>query len=98
MEVKKVLGIVLAVIGSIIVLNFFGIHLGNLVGLLFGCILVGLGFVGWNNNKKWLGGIIVVIGGFIILGNITGIIKLAIVIALIVFGISLFKKRSNRGY
>lgn len=98
MEGKKVLGIVLAVVGGIFVLNFFGIHLGNLIGLLFGVIMVGLGIVGWSNNKKWLGGIIAVIGGFIVLGNMGGIIKLAIVIALIVFGISLFTKRRNNGY
>lgn len=98
MEGKKALGVLLAIVGGIVVLNFIGVHLGSILGFLFPFILIGLGVVGWKNNKKWLGGILVVIGALMLLGKLSYIIMWAVVIGIIVYVVSLLKKSNNRSY
>lgn len=98
MEGKKALGVILAVVGGIVVLNIIGIHLSTILGFLFPFILIGLGFIGWKNNKKTIGGILMVIGAIMMFSKLSGIIMIAIAIGLIWYGISMFKKSNRRGY
>lgn len=91
MNGKTVLGVLLIIAGALAVLNFFDISLGGIFGFLLPFILIGLGIVGWSNNKKVIGGILIAIGGVMLLGELGGIIMLLLAIGLIIFGVSLFK-------
>lgn len=98
MNGKNALGVLLIVVGSIAVLNFIGINFGAIINFLLPFILIGFGVLGWMNNKKWIGGILIAIGAIMLLGNLGGIIMLALAIGLIVAGVSLFKKNKHKVY
>ncbi|MCM3628681.1 hypothetical protein M3194_15155 [Paenibacillus glycanilyticus] len=95
MDGKKALGLVLAVAGGIMVLKFFGIHLGALVGTLFAIVLVGLGVVAWRSGRKLIGGIVGAIGILMLLPALSKLIMLGIAVVLILFGISMVKNKNN---
>ena len=56
-------------------------------------ILIGLGAIGIKNNSKVIGGILVAIGGFMLIGKLAGIFALLLAIGLIFWGVSMFKSR-----
>ncbi|WP_208403635.1 hypothetical protein [Paenibacillus sp. BK720] len=95
MDGKKALGLLLAVAGGIMVLKFFGIHLGALVGTLFAIVLIGLGVVAWRSNRKIIGGIVGAIGILMLLPALSKLIMLGIAVVLILFGISMVKSKNN---
>lgn len=96
MNGKNALGVLLVIVGSLAVMNFFGIHFGRIIGLLFPFILIGFGVLGWMNNKKLIGGILIAIGAIVLLGKLGGLLMLLLAIGLIVGGISMFKSNNNR--
>ncbi|MUT68671.1 hypothetical protein [Paenibacillus sp. NEAU-GSW1] len=98
MDGKKALGVLLAIVGGLVVLNFIGVHFGAIFGFLFPFILIGLGVVGWKNDKKWIGGILAAIGAIMVIGKFSSLIMLLAAIGVIVYGVSLIKKRNYRGY
>lgn len=98
MNGKSALGVLLFIVGGIAVLNLIGINFGAILGFLLPFILIGLGIVGWTNNKKWIGGILIVIGAMMLLGNLGSILTLVLAIGLIVGGALLFKKSKTRAY
>lgn len=98
MNGKSALGVLLVIVGGIAVLKFLGIHFGAIFGFLLPFILIGFGIVGWVNNKKWIGGILTVIGGMMLLGKLGGFVMLLLAIGLIVAGVALFKKDKRRAY
>lgn len=91
MNSKSALGALLVVLGGIVVLNFIGISLGWVIELLMPFILIGLGVLGLKNDKKIIGGILIVVGAIMLLGNLAGIFTLLLAIGLIVWGVSVFK-------
>ncbi|GLX67480.1 LiaF transmembrane domain-containing protein [Paenibacillus glycanilyticus] len=95
MDGKKALGLLLAIAGGILVLKFFGIHLGFLFGTLFAIALVGLGVVAWRSNRKIIGAIVGGIGILMLLPALSKLIMLGIAVVLIIFGISMVKKNNN---
>jgi len=98
MNGKSALGVLLVVVGGIAVLNFIGINFGAIISFLLPFILIGFGVLGWMNNKNWIGGILIAIGAIMLLGNLGGIIMLALAIGLIIAGVSLFKKNKHKVY
>ncbi|MCR2802265.1 LiaF transmembrane domain-containing protein [Paenibacillus soyae] len=92
MNGKTALGVLLIVIGGLAVLNIFNINLGWIFGLLFPLILIGFGVLGWKNDKKIIGGILIAIGAIALLGKLGGIFTLLLAVGLIVFGVQMFKK------
>lgn len=98
MNGKSALGVLLVIVGSIAVLNFIGINFGAIFGFLLPFILIGLGIAGWVNSKKWIGGILILIGAMMLIGKLGGIIMLALAIGLIVVGVGLFKKDKRKAY
>ncbi|WP_317968471.1 hypothetical protein [Paenibacillus sp. CCS19] len=93
MNNRSAKGIALIVVGGLIALPILGITLGWIIKLLFPLILIGLGVVGWRNNSKILGGLMIAFGGLMIIGKFHTLIMLGIAIALIAFGVSQFNKR-----
>ncbi|TVY05545.1 LiaF transmembrane domain-containing protein [Paenibacillus cremeus] len=88
--------------GGLILLNklglqhghFFGSLFGHLIGILFSAALIGLGALGLKNGKRVIGLILVVIGGCSLLGQLSGLIAIAVAIGLILYGVSMFRNRS----
>ncbi len=93
MNGKSALGTLLVVVGGLMVMKFLGIHLGWIIGMLMPFILIGLGAIGIKNNSKVIGGILVAIGGFMLIGKLAGIFALLLPIGLIFWGVSMFKSR-----
>ncbi|BBH24710.1 hypothetical protein Back11_60550 [Paenibacillus baekrokdamisoli] len=91
MNGKSALGALLVVVGGLMVMNFLGIHLGWLIGLVMPFIFIGLGAIGLKNNSKVIGGILVAVGAIMLLGKLAGIIALLLAIGLILWGVSMFK-------
>lgn len=92
MNGKTALGVLLIGVGALAVLNIFDINLGWIFGLLFPIILIGFGVLGWKNDKKIIGGILIAIGAMALLGKLGGIFMLLLAVGLIVFGVQMFKK------
>lgn len=97
MNGKSALGVLLIIIGALAVLNFFNINIGWIFGLLLPFILIGFGVVGWMNNKKTIGGILVAIGAIILVSKLSGLFMLLLAIGLIAGGVSMFKN-SKKSY
>ncbi|REK75613.1 LiaF transmembrane domain-containing protein [Paenibacillus paeoniae] len=95
MNGKNALGILLVVIGGLAVLKVFHIDLGWIFGLILPFILIGFGVVGWMNNKKIIGGVLIAIGGIMLMGKLGGIFMLLLAIGLIVVGVSLFTNKRS---
>jgi lia operon protein LiaI len=93
MNGKSALGTLLVVVGGLMVMKFLGIHLGWIIGMLMPFILIGLGAIGIKNNSKVIGGILVAVGGFMLIGKLAGIFALLLAIGLIFWGVSMFKSR-----
>lgn len=97
MNGKSALGVLLIIIGALAVLNFFDINIGWIFGMLLPFILIGFGVVGWMNNKKTIGGILIAIGAIMLISKLSGIFMLLLAIGLIVGGVSMFKN-NKRSY
>ncbi|MBP3965937.1 LiaF transmembrane domain-containing protein [Paenibacillus lignilyticus] len=95
MNGKSALGAILVVIGALIVMKFVGINLNWIIGLIMPFILIGLGVVGIRNNSKIIGGILIVVGAILLMSKLAGLFALLLAVGLIVWGVSLFKKRRN---
>jgi hypothetical protein len=96
-EVKQMRGgnglaIVLIGFGALILLGKIGFGLGWLFGLLIPILIILLGVMAWKNGSRLLGGIVAVIGGFMLLGKLSFLFVWVIAIAAILFGVSLLRK------
>ncbi|MFD0588643.1 hypothetical protein ACFQZE_11560 [Paenibacillus sp. GCM10027627] len=98
MNGKSALGVMLIVVGALAVLNFFDLNLGGIISFLLPFILIGFGIVGWMNNKKTVGGILIVIGAVVLLGKLGGWLMLLLAVGLIAGGVSLFKSNKRKSY
>lgn len=98
---KTGIAVLLIFLGAVILLNkLTGIsgfhHLGHqIVSFLFPLAMVGLGFLGLHNGRNLIGWILIVIGGVILLGKLSGVIMIAIAAGLIFYGVKLFRSRST---
>lgn len=89
------LAVLLIGFGGLIILGKLGFGLGFLFGLLIPILIILLGIVAWNNGNRLLGGVIAVVGGFILLGKLSFLFVWAAAIALIVFGLSMIGRKNN---
>ncbi len=98
MNGKSALGVLLIIVGGLAALNFLNIDFGRIIGFLIPFILVGFGILGWMNNKRLIGGILIGLGGIMLLGKLGGLLMLILAIGLVVAGVSLFKGGNRRTY
>lgn len=89
------LAVVLIAIGALMLLGVFGPLMGRLLGLVFPIILIALGYYGVRRGKVLIGWIILVIGVLSLIAKLSWIIGPLLGIALLIFGISLLKKKRN---
>lgn len=89
------LAVVLIAIGALMLLGVFGPLVGRLLGLVFPIILIALGYYGVRRGKVLIGWIILMIGVLSLIAKLSWIIGPLLGIALLLFGISLLKKKRN---
>lgn len=92
------LALLLIFFGALILLNKVGLDVGDVMEYVFPIALVGLGWLGINNGRSVIGWILLVFGGVILIGKLSGFIAIAVAIGFICFGVSLLKKKSGGVY
>ncbi|CAM3840970.1 hypothetical protein COLU111180_10425 [Cohnella lubricantis] len=90
------LAVILIVIGILLLFGKLGHFFGWLISLLIPVLIIGLGVMAWRRGNRLVGGILAVIGGFMLLGKLSTVIFWVAVIGLILFGISMLSKPRNR--
>ncbi|MGF7046207.1 putative membrane protein [Paenibacillus sp. DS2015] len=87
------LAVVLIFIGALMLMGLFGPLLGRLFGLLFPILMIALGYYGIRRGKVVIGWIILAIGLMALISKLAWFIGPLLGIILLVYGISLFKKK-----
>jgi hypothetical protein len=99
MKMNRNVGLALLLIffGALILFGRLGMHHGgpHIMSFLFPIALLGLGWLGLRNGRTIIGLILVAIGGITLFAKLSGLIAIALAIGLIIYGISLLKKRPN---
>ena len=95
MQSGKGLAILLIGFGGLIILGKLGIGLGFFFGLLIPILIFLLGVMAWNNGSRLLGGILGVIGGIMLLGQLSHLFVWVAAIALIMFGVSMLRRNTR---
>lgn len=86
--------LLLIVFGVLILFGKLGFIVGSLFGLILPIAMIALGYYGFRSGKKVLGGFVALVGIIILLGKLSGIIGFIIAAGLIIYGLSLLKKKS----
>lgn len=76
--------------GALILAGRLG--LGNIAGFIIAAAMVALGFYSVKNGSKFMGWVILIIGGLVLMSKLSWIIGLVLAIALIGYGVSLLKR------
>jgi len=87
------LAVILIVIGILLLFGKLGNLFGFIISLLIPVLIIGLGVMAWRRDNRLVGGILAVIGGFMLLGKLSTVIFWIAVIGLIVFGISMLGRK-----
>lgn len=96
MELNRKNGFALFLIGcgALIVLDKIGFGLGHLFSYIIPLAMLIFGYIGFQGGKKVFGGALMLVGGMILFGKLSGFFGLILAIALIVYGLSMLKKRA----
>ncbi|MCC3377027.1 hypothetical protein [Cohnella sp. REN36] len=88
--------VVLIVIGVLLLFGKLGNVVGWFIGLLVPILVIGVGVLAWRNGYRLIGGIVGIIGAFMLLGKLSVVIFWIAVIGLILLGISMLGGDSRR--
>ena len=86
------LALLLIAFGVLLILGKLGVF-GFLMGLLIPALVIGLGVLAWRNGNKVLGAIVGAVGAFMLLGKLSFLFVWIAAIALIVFGVTMLRKK-----
>jgi hypothetical protein len=89
------LALLLIGLGALIILGKLGLGLGFLFGLLIPVLIILLGLMAWRNGNRMVGGILTVVGGFMLLGKLSFLFVWVAAIGLILFGLSMIRNRKS---
>ncbi len=95
MEGKNGIALLLIALGALILFGKIGFGLGHLMGYLIPAAMVFLGYVGIRQGSKFFGWLFFALGVLCLLVKLSGLIVLIVAAGLIIYGISMLKKRSN---
>lgn len=87
------LAVLLIGAGILILLHKMGFLAASFFGILFPILLIVLGVIGIRNKKVVIGGILLGFGLLMLLGKMAWIMGWIVAIALIVYGISLLRRK-----
>ena len=96
MELNRKSGFAIFLIGcgALMVLDKIGFGVGHLFSYLIPLAMLVFGYIGFQGGRKIFGGALMVIGGMILFGKLSGLFGLILAIALIVYGVSMLKRRA----
>ena len=86
------LAVLLIAFGALLILGKLGFF-GFLFSLLIPLLVIGLGVMAWRNGSRFLGGVLGAIGALMLLGKLSYLFVWIAAIALIVFGVSMIRRR-----
>jgi lia operon protein LiaI len=92
---KSGLALILIALGALILLDFIGFGLGNILGFLVPAAMVALGYIGIKRGRSFIGWVLVIIGLISLLGKMSGFFGLIIAGAFIYFGYTMLKRSSS---
>lgn len=95
MSGKKVFGLILLLVGASALLGLLGIHIGGIVALAIGVILVGYGFKQWKEGRPIWAAILLFLGIMVLLGSLPMVFTLLVGVLLVYFGYRLFTNEAN---
>ncbi|HEU5138665.1 MAG TPA: protein liaI [Bacillales bacterium] len=93
---KFIGGIALVLLGGWLLLGMFGVHLGGLIALLFGIVLICFGVKKLKQDHKVLGVISLIFGFMFLGGSLPFLISLALAAVCIYFGWKLIKQERHQ--
>jgi hypothetical protein len=96
MKSGNALAWLLIIFGGLFLLGKFGLGLGFLMGLIVPILVILLGVFAWKNGSRLIGGVIAIIGVFMLLGKLSTVIFWLAAIAAVVIGISMLTRSKNR--
>jgi lia operon protein LiaI len=96
MELNRKSGFAIFLIGcgALMVLDKIGFGLGHLFSYIIPLAMLIFGYIGFQGGKKVFGGALMVIGGMILFGKLSGLFGLILAIALILYGVSMLKRKA----
>lgn len=80
-------------LGMVILLGKIGWLAGSMTGWIIPITFVLLGYYGVKNGRSWLGWILILIGGIVLLGKLSGFFIWFIAIGLIWYGVRMLRNR-----
>lgn len=81
--------------GALMVLDKIGFGLGHLFSYIIPLAMLIFGYIGFQGGKRIFGGALMLIGAMILFGKLSGVFGLILAIVLIVYGVSMLKKRRS---
>jgi lia operon protein LiaI len=95
MELNRKSGFALFLIGcgALMVLDKIGFGLGHLFSYIIPLAMLIFGYIGFQGGKKIFGGALMLIGAMILFGKLSGLFGLVLAIILIVYGVSMLKRK-----
>jgi|GEM_PF-404494 len=91
------MAVLLITLGVVLILAKLGVF-HFLLGLLIPILIIGLGVMAWTSGRKIIGGVIVLIGALMLIGKLAPLLVWIAAIALIVYGISMLRRKPDDGY
>jgi predicted membrane protein len=91
---KTGFALLLIALGALIVLSKLGI-LGGIIGLIIPVAMLGLGYYGIKSGNKFFGWLLFIVGLFILLGKLSGLIWILFAVGFIVYGVTMLKKKNS---
>ena len=95
MSGKKVLGLILLLLGAATLFGLLGIHIGGITSMVVGVLLIGYGWKRWQDDHKGWGACLMVLGLLFFVGSVPTLISLGIGVALVYAGYRLLTNRSE---
>ena len=81
--------------GALMVLDKIGFGLGHLFSYIIPLAMLIFGYIGFQGGKRIFGGALMLIGAMILFGKLSGVFGLILAIVLIVYGVSMLRKRRS---
>lgn len=88
------LALLLIIFGGLILLGKFASVAGYLMGYLVPVAMIAIGYWSFRSGNRLLGGFILFVGAVILLGKLSGMVSIILAVGLILYGLSLFRKKS----
>ncbi|RUS46147.1 hypothetical protein [Cohnella sp. AR92] len=94
MKKNNGLAVVLIVIGVLLLFGKLGSLFGFILSLLIPVLVIALGVMAWRRGNRFVGGVLGVIGGLMLLGKLSTVLFWIAAIGVILFGLSMIRRNN----